>query len=360
MMQNSQPNAVERNVAFRELVKCPHCLAANTLMLSSSPVVCVSCGAIFSCADDIVDFVAGRDNTRLNVVAYDNQKNVSAERSLALFHHLRSVFGTLLPNEFGKILEIGAGTGLLTLGMLAVSKFSSAVVTDISPEMLRVCRARLEQYSDADKWSRVLFATYSGKEDIFADGAFDLCIANSVVHHILDYYRFFADVRRALNPTGTAVFVEPGAPFHNALTLALNDTLVAMIAEGSRIGDADLNSVARWAVETRSGLIFPDADKATKEDKHVFSRDDLELAARSAGFADLTVLPWERDPIGLKTLNSYLGGLGVSNQFRESVFPKFTRIAEHHFRHLADQDKTSMYVIGLHCSRERVNARKSV
>lgn len=341
----------ESVAGFRALLKCPNCLEADTLALNASPALCVQCGASFSTRGDILDFVAGRDNTALDVLAYDQEKNVSFGASLQIFGHLKRVAGDLLPTSLGEILEIGAGTGLFTLGMLASNDFDWAVITDVSPEMLGVCRARLEENIGAEKFSRILLATYSGREKIFAEGAYDLCTAYSVVHHILDYRAFFADVRMALKPTGTALFVEPSGPFHVALTLAINDALICLLAEGAGTASADVKKLASWLAETRSRLMFPDTGMATREDKHLFWRSELECEAQGAGFADLTVLPWHFDPLGLLTLNDYAGGIGLSHEFREVFIPTYRKVAEYHFRHVAEKDMSSMYVIGLHCSR---------
>jgi hypothetical protein len=153
--------------ALRRLLKCPNCRVDDTLELTRSPVVCGECGAAFSASGGILDFVAGRDNTALDVIAYDLEKNVSIERSRVLFGKLKQDCGALLPENLGKVLEIGAGTGLLTLGMLELSEFDSAVISDISPEMLLICRARAESCLDAGKFSRALFMTYSGRSTAF-------------------------------------------------------------------------------------------------------------------------------------------------------------------------------------------------
>ena len=43
-----------------------------------------------------------------------------------------------LDKTYGTVLEVGAGTGYLTLGMLADSEFDHAVISDISPEMWKL------------------------------------------------------------------------------------------------------------------------------------------------------------------------------------------------------------------------------
>jgi SAM-dependent methyltransferase len=346
-MQNRVVNKAENIAGFRALVKCPNCLQPGTLDFGANSTQCVKCGASFSARGGILDFVAGRDNTALNVLAYDNEKHVSLGASLRLFDHLKRVAGGLFRDALGEILEIGAGTGLLTLGMLASKEFDRAVITDISPEMLGVCRARLEESLAPEKVSRVFLATYSGREEIFCDGAYDLCVANSVVHHILDYPAFFANMRKALKPTGMALFVEPAAPFHDSMTLAMSDALAYLLGRGADLSPRDVRVLAHWIAERRSGLMFPDEVTLSREDKHLFWRNDLECAAHEAGFASLTVLPWHFDPLGLSTLQNYANGLGLSQPFREIFFPSYEKFAAYHFRNIAEDDLSSMYVVAM-------------
>jgi ubiquinone/menaquinone biosynthesis C-methylase UbiE len=85
------------------------------------------------------------------------------------------------------------------------------VLTDVSPEMLRICRTHLTRLGLASALP-VRFATYSAHEACFCDEAFDSCIGTSVVHHITDVRAFLTDVWRILRPGGRApnrVFATP-------------------------------------------------------------------------------------------------------------------------------------------------------
>jgi hypothetical protein len=72
------------------------------------------CDATFQAPAGIVDFVSGRSDTALDVAAYDEQKAVSLEASTDLFLHLKRLANGIIPDHLGTVLEIGAGTGLLT------------------------------------------------------------------------------------------------------------------------------------------------------------------------------------------------------------------------------------------------------
>jgi hypothetical protein len=147
-----------------------------------------------------------------------------------------------------------------------------------------------------------------------------------------------------------ALFVEPAAPYAAALTLSMTDALLAMIADGTGPSNIELHRLSHWLAQSRFVLLFPDADKSAIEDKHAFYRDDLAFAAEEAGFDDLTILPWHFDPLGLEVLSGVLHGVGISSGFAGRFFPIYERFAKRHFQPLSKQDKSSMYVIALHCS----------
>jgi len=82
-----------------------------------------------------------------------------------------------------KVLEIGAGTGGATHGVLAAFKgrFTSYTYTDISPGFFERARNIFKQYS-----SRMVFKTLNIESDLlkqgFNTGEYDLIIASNVLH----------------------------------------------------------------------------------------------------------------------------------------------------------------------------------
>ncbi len=175
----------------------------------------------YTTADSVLDFVGGTSDTALDVGDYDAMMGVDLDSSCRLFASLKQSSNGAIGDRLGTILEIGAGTGFLTLGMLNdVEAYDFAAITDISPRMLAVCRERVNRHIPR-AISKTVFATYAGGHaggrDVFANDAFDLVIANSVLHHMPDYRAFLADMRAVLRPGGIAYFSEPGAPYHDAL-----------------------------------------------------------------------------------------------------------------------------------------------
>jgi SAM-dependent methyltransferase len=329
---------------FGTLLLCPSCRSPESIYFQETAAICSRCNASFSTLGGIIDFVAGQSDTALDVREYDQQKAVSFDASVNMFRSLKQLAGGAIPDNLGNVLEIGAGTGLLTLGMLAESEFDQAVITDISPNMLAVCSARLAEVVGA-KRSRVAFATYSGQENIFGDEQYDLCIANSVLHHILDYAGLFRSARTLLKGTGTAIFVEPAAVFHEALTLAMAEAIVSLTGKGSF--PDQLRILAAWVEQTRYRLRSAPAELAQFEDKHNFRREDLVREGTAAGFSSITIVPVNYDPLGIHAALNYQRELGIPREFAELIMPAYRRHAEYQFRDVTQADMSEMYLIAL-------------
>jgi ubiquinone/menaquinone biosynthesis C-methylase UbiE len=273
---------------------------------------------------------------------YDLQKRVSLDASLSLFRTLKHKSSGLIQDRLGTVLEIGAGTGLLTLGMITDSDFEHAVITDISSDMLAVCRERLKQVPSY-KMLRTILATFSGGEQVFSPAQYDICLGSSILHHVLDYVALLETVRKALKPGGAAIFTEPGAPFHEALTLAMADALVSFLA--SHNASEALFDLARWIEHTRFRLRTNPAELAHLEDKHIFQPHDLRKACAQAGFSSLSMRPLIDDPLGQHAARNYLRELGIPDNMSAQFMPLYERHAKHHFRKLSNDDMCEMYLL---------------
>jgi ubiquinone/menaquinone biosynthesis C-methylase UbiE len=200
---------------------------------------------------------------------------------------LRKLLGTPLP-QYGRALEIGAGTGYFTLNMLQDGVVREAVATDISPGMLDALRANAQRIG-----IDVETVACDAEELPFEDGAFDLVLGHAVLHHIPHLDRAFAEFRRVLRPGGEFLFAgEPsqtgdriaGYPKRAALRTAplWRALMRARPAEGYELPTAH----DEWPSE------HGDRDGESLEpfvDVHAFTPEELGGWAREAGFADVRV-----------------------------------------------------------------------
>ena len=218
-----------------------------------------------------------------------------------------------MAGSLGSVVEIGCGTGAWSRAMIGHHDATDAVLTDVSPDMLRVCRTHLTRLGLASALP-IRFATYSAHEACFCDEAFDSCIGTSVVHHITDVRAFLTDVWRILRPGGRAFFTEPSFRYTHVMAMAFADIIALLLSRDSAYS-ADRQTLHNWVAEARRGTMLQ-GDLALLEDfedKHMFIGEDFEALALDVGFATAEALS-TRDA----------GGLG---QCRRPVGPNWDRRA---------------------------------
>ncbi len=101
----------------------------------------------------------------------------------------------LLPNlgdlKGKKILDIGAGTGRLSLRL--AEKGAEVTALDVSPEILKVLKK---------KNSKITIVVGDAENLPFPDNSFDIMIAAFLIVHLKEPKYFFAEASRVLKPAG--------------------------------------------------------------------------------------------------------------------------------------------------------------
>ena len=179
---------------------------------------------------------------------------------------------------YGRVLEIGAGTGYFSLHMQMAGLVGRATCTDISGGMIEVLQANATVL-ELDVETEVCDA----EELPFEDGSFDLVFGHAVLHHIPDLARAFAEFRRVLAPGGMIVFAGEPSRYGDRL---------AQVPKVAATAVAPAWRAAIGAGAAPEGHADGGEDNHELErhvDVHAFLPADLERAAGDAGFVDVRV-----------------------------------------------------------------------
>ena len=179
----------------------------------------------------------------------------------------------------GLAMEIGCGTGHLSMGLVVRGDYPLYLITDPSPTFLRISRKKFA-FQNVDE-SRTCYAVLKGEElDRLPEKEFSLIVLRSTLHHVLHIEDFIASAAKRLRPGGIIAFQEPcmeGYVLMGALMQFLPDLTASAGIELSSQQEAKLTEF----VETMKFYSRTDVDKTKAEDKHLFRVDELmDLSAR--------------------------------------------------------------------------------
>ena len=95
---------------------------------------------------------------------------------------LASLIEYLPDQQFARILDLGCGTGNLSEGILRAFPNAEVVLLDLSPNILKECRTRLDEASLLS--DRVQFVEADFSEYTPEPASFDLIVSSIAIHHI--------------------------------------------------------------------------------------------------------------------------------------------------------------------------------
>jgi ubiquinone/menaquinone biosynthesis C-methylase UbiE len=323
--------------------QCPVCKGA----LAAHSSACTVCGRTYATADGILDFVGGRFATQLDAETYDATNTLEDASSEHGYQQIKRLAGHRWPASLGSVVEIGCGTGTFSRSMIRNRDAVDAVLTDVSPGMLRRCRSNLSRLDNAATVP-VCFATYSANEACFRDAVFDACVGASVVHHITDVRAFLGDVWRILKPGGRACFIEPSYRCGRVMAMTFADILAFLLAHDPTLTDGR-QALHNLIAEARKGAVLRGdlALLAAIEDKHMFDGEAFEAMALEAGFAGAEALPSSPDPEGRESCNLLLARLGIGEPFAGRVIRLWPSYANRYLPLLNARDASPGYLFWL-------------
>lgn len=171
------------------------------------------------------------------------------------------------------VLELGCGTGRLSVGLLKFFPASQLLLTDASIHFLsllskKICTAQLP----------VPHLGLFNFDDLhlLPNDMFGLILLRSALHHVDDYATFLSVAARKLLPGGAICCQEP---LHEGLfTLGLLARTVK-----PPLFDMKISSDLDLLVRTMAFYCRRDVDKSHAEDKHAFRLSGMLAASNNAG-----------------------------------------------------------------------------
>ncbi|NMC52654.1 MAG: class I SAM-dependent methyltransferase [Chloroflexi bacterium] len=122
-----------------------------------------------------------------------------------------------------RVLEIGCGTGLVTLGVAPHVKQIEGV--DIAPQMIAIAQRKAAQQGVKN----VQFQVYDGYALPYEDASFDAVLLFNILHIVKEPHTPLREARRLLKPGGSLItatdcYAEP-VPLHIRVRLSLQRVL---------------------------------------------------------------------------------------------------------------------------------------
>jgi SAM-dependent methyltransferase len=181
------------------------------------------------------------------------------------------------PGHYGRMLEVGAGTGYFTLNLLRQGIVDAASAIDISPGMLEVLAT-----TAAELGLSVETAAADAEQLPFGDESFDLVLGHAVLHHLPDLPGAMAELARVLRPGGTLAFM--GEPSRHGDRIAILPKRLGILAAPAwrRLVGAERRNGSSPDPTGEEGL-------EAIIDVHTFTPAELRRLAKGAGLVEVRV-----------------------------------------------------------------------
>lgn len=146
------------------------------------------------------------DNFSSRASAYDDHANVQFLAAIELARDLNFHTEQLVA---GPILEIGCGTGSLTLALIDSFPDRNIVVSDVSPQMLEQCHRRIIAHA-SEIPKNVELKVIDG-ENFLEPDTYAAIISSFTLHWLSDLDSALTSLLRSLKPDGFFVFAVPSS-----------------------------------------------------------------------------------------------------------------------------------------------------
>ncbi|MEG4589659.1 class I SAM-dependent methyltransferase [Microcoleus sp. MOSTC5] len=207
-------------------------------------------------------------------------------RLLPKYDEMLDVLTACIASANHRILELGCGTGELTLKILQRYPSAEIVAVDYSPRMLDFARAKIESAGYAARWTGIEmdFGEWANNPNLSSSlgDKFNACISSLAIHHLEDEMKLklFQRIRESLNTGGC---------FWNADPLLAESAAMKDIYQAARedwaLNQGETLAQIRANVGTSVSYGYSNPDRLATLSAH------LEMLV-SSGFETVAV-PWK-------------------------------------------------------------------
>jgi ubiquinone/menaquinone biosynthesis C-methylase UbiE len=185
----------------------------------------------------------------------------------------------LLPDA--PILEIGCGSGAMSVALATQPGAPPLLFTDPSPAFCRITREKIARHQPQAHQIRIGMLRAEDL-NLLPAASVGLIFLRSVLHHILDVDGFLARAAHALLPGGMLVCEEPYYDGYQMMGFLAQFIPSALAAAGDSCSESEHQLVDTF-IATMQYYARRDLDKSEAEDKHLFRPDELFVSGRAAG-----------------------------------------------------------------------------
>jgi ubiquinone/menaquinone biosynthesis C-methylase UbiE len=189
------------------------------------------------------------------------------------------------------ILEVGCGTGRISVGLAMQPRVGHLLITDPSPAFCRIVRRKVNSVETLAE--RIDYAVLQSEQiRELPAGSVSLILLRSVLHHITDVDGFLRECANILPRGGLLICEEPYLEGYMMMGFLAQFIEAALKGAGLSCSQEEKEYIDHF-VATMQFYCRRDVDKSHDEDKHLFRPDELMASARRTGL-DLTHHPNRR------------------------------------------------------------------
>ena len=204
---------------------------------------------------------------------------------LPRYDEMLKAIANCIPPTAQRILELGCGTGELSLKILHRCPSAQIIALDYSPRMLEFAKHKIESAGYAARWKGIEadFGNWTNEPDKINIGiGFDAVVSSLAIHHLTNEMKLklFQRIRESLNRKGV---------FWNADPILPESEAIAAIYQAVREEWAAFNGTTLAEIRAKIGNSAPHGyshpDQLATLDNH------LQML-KTAGF-DTVAVPWK-------------------------------------------------------------------